>query len=66
MVCRLKKSINGIKQVPQAWYAKMDSFLLSTGSTSCHYDSNVYILQRDDSHLILVLYVDDLIIRGST
>ncbi len=66
MVCRLKKSIYGLKQTPQAWYAKMDSFLLSEGFTRCHSGSNVYILQKDDSHLILVLYVDELIITGST
>ena len=29
LVCRLKKSIYGLKQAPRAWYAKMDSFLLS-------------------------------------
>ncbi|GLJ07318.1 hypothetical protein SUGI_0064280 [Cryptomeria japonica] len=44
----------------------MDSFLLSAGFTKCHSDPNVYILRQDDSHLILVLYVDDLIIIGST
>lgn len=44
----------------------MDSFLLSVGFTKCHSDPNVYILGQDDSHLILVVYVDDLIITGST
>ena len=66
MVCRLKKSIYGLKQAPQAWYAKMDSFLLSVGFTRYHSDSNVYILNSDDAHLLLLLYVDDLIITGST
>ena len=66
MVCRLHKSIYGLKQAPRAWYAKMDSFLLSVGFIRCHFDSNVYILRSDDAHLLLVLYVDDLIITGST
>ena len=44
----------------------MDSFLLSVGFTRCHSNSNVYILRSDDAHLLLVLYVDDLIITGST
>ena len=44
MICRLKKSIYGVKQAPQAWYAKMDSFLLSAGFARCHSDLNVYIL----------------------
>ena len=33
MVCRLKKSIYGLKKAPWAWYAKMNSFLLSVGLT---------------------------------
>ena len=66
MVCGLKKSIYGLKQAPRAWYAKMDAFLLSVGFTRCHSDPNVYILHSDDAHFLLVLYVDDLIIIGST
>ena len=29
LVCRLNKSLYGLKQAPWAWYAKIDSFLLS-------------------------------------
>jgi hypothetical protein len=29
LVCRLKKSLYGLKKAPRAWYAKMDSYLLS-------------------------------------
>jgi hypothetical protein len=29
LVCQLKKSLYGLKQAPRAWYAKMDSYLLS-------------------------------------
>ena len=31
LVCRMKKSLYSLKQAPRAWYAKMDSFLLSQG-----------------------------------
>ena len=31
LVCRLKKSLYGLNQVPRAWYVKMDNFLLSQG-----------------------------------
>jgi hypothetical protein len=29
LVCRLKKSLYGLKKAPRAWYAKMDSYMLS-------------------------------------
>eukprot|EP00253_Pinus_taeda_P019427 PITA_19427 len=47
LVCRLKKSFYGLKQAPQAWYAKMDSFLLDTGFSRCHSDNIVYTKKVD-------------------
>eukprot|EP00253_Pinus_taeda_P002105 PITA_02105 len=42
LVYRLKKSLYGLKQAPKAWYAKMDSFLLDTRFSRCHFDNTVY------------------------
>lgn len=28
MVCRLKKTLHGLKQTPRAWYARLDRYLL--------------------------------------
>jgi len=66
LVCRLRHSLYGLKKSPRAWYEKMDSFLLSSGFTRCHSDPIVYIQRRGDDLLILVLYVDDLILTGSS
>eukprot|EP00253_Pinus_taeda_P002871 PITA_02871 len=65
LVCRLKKSLYGLKQAPRAWYAKMDSFLLESGFSRCHSDNTVYTKKVENSLIILVLYVDDLILTGS-
>eukprot|EP00253_Pinus_taeda_P007091 PITA_07091 len=65
LVCILKTSLYGLKQAPRAWYAKMDSFLLSQNFERFKSDPNVYMLRTHDSLLILVLYVDDLLITGS-
>jgi len=42
LVCLLKKYIYGLMQVPQAWHAKVDSFLLDTSFSRCHYDNTAY------------------------
>jgi hypothetical protein len=64
LVCQLKKSLYGLKQAPRAWYAKMNSYLLSQNFVRCKSDPNVYMLRTTDSLLLLVLYVDDLLIIG--
>eukprot|EP00253_Pinus_taeda_P027095 PITA_27095 len=65
LVCRLKKSLYGLKQAPWAWYAKMDSFLLESGFSRCHFDNTVYTKKVGKSLIILVLYGDDLILTSS-
>ena len=64
LVCRLKKSLYGLKQAMREWYAKMDSYLLSQNFVHCKYDMNVYMLMMVDSLLLLVMYVNDLLING--
>jgi hypothetical protein len=44
----------------------MDSYLLSHDFVRCKYDYNVYMLRTTDSLMILVLYVDDILITGSS
>jgi hypothetical protein len=65
LVCRLKKSLYGLKEAPRAWYAKMDNFLIAIGLSRCHFDPNVYTKKVGSHLIILVLYVDDLILTGS-
>jgi hypothetical protein len=65
LVCRLKKSLYGLNQAPQAWYAKTDNFVIDTGFSRCHSNPNIYT-KKVGSHLIIfILYVDELILPGS-
>ena len=65
LVCKLNKSLYGLKQIPREWYSKMDAFLLSQNFQRCKLDPNLYIQQFDGHFIIIVLYVDDLLITGS-
>ena len=65
-MCRIKKSLYGLKQAPRAWYAKIDSFLLSLNFVRCKSDTNVYLKLIQGSLMIIVLYVDGLLITGSS
>jgi hypothetical protein len=64
-VCRLKKSMYGLKQAPCAWYEKMDGFLMSFGFSKSVVDPNLYYNIVGNECLILVLYVDDLFLIDS-
>ena len=65
-VCRLNKSLYGFKQDPRAWYAKIDGFLLSLSFVRCKSDPNVYLKLIHGYFMIIVLYLDDLVITGSS
>ena len=64
-MCKLKKSLYGLKQVPRQWYKKFDPFLMSHGYNRTSSDRCVFIRKfSDDDFIILFLYVDDLLIIG--
>ena len=62
IVCRLVKSIYGLKQSPRAWYGKINQFFVDHGFERSEQDHNVYI--HTIFKLILLLYVDDLVITA--
>jgi hypothetical protein len=64
LLCRLKKSLYGLKNALRAWYSTMGSYLLSQNFVRCNSYLNFYMPGMDDSLLLLVLYVDDLLITG--
>ena len=53
-------------QAPRDWYAKIDSFLLSLNFVRCKSDMNVHLKLIHGYLMIIFLYVDDLLITGSS
>ena len=63
LVCRLKKSLYGLKQSLRQWYMRFDAFMLQKGFSRCKHDSYVYLkVLGDKSYIYLLLYVDDMLI----
>ncbi|KAJ4720887.1 Retrovirus-related Pol polyprotein from transposon TNT 1-94 [Melia azedarach] len=64
-VCKLKKSLYGLKQSPRQWYKRFDSYMIEIGYTRSPYDCCVYYSKATNGSLIyLVLYVDDMLIAA--
>jgi hypothetical protein len=63
----LKKALYGLKQAPRSWYEKIDNFFFQQGYIKSKNDPNLYIKNDEHGQVILIsLYVDDLIITGSS
>ncbi|CAI7897562.1 unnamed protein product, partial [Closterium sp. NIES-54] len=61
-VCKLKRTIYGLKQCPHAWYTRIDEHLLSLGFVRSECDHALYVLNKDEKKLVLLIYVDDLLL----
>ncbi|GJT09394.1 ribonuclease H-like domain-containing protein [Tanacetum coccineum] len=62
LVCRLKKSIYGLKQSPRQWNAKLTSVLVENGFCQSKSDYSLYTKSVGDVFLVLLVYVDDIIV----
>jgi transposase InsO family protein len=61
-VCKLHKSIYGLKQSPRLWYKKLHDFLCHIGFERLHADPSAYRLVDGAEMVIMIIYVDDLIL----
>jgi hypothetical protein len=58
---KLKKSLYGLKQSGWQWKKKLDEVIKELGFEKANADECLYILQKDDKIILLVLvYIDDM------
>ncbi|GJW95411.1 zinc finger, CCHC-type containing protein, partial [Tanacetum coccineum] len=65
-VCKLVKSLYGLKQVPKQWHQKFDEVVLLSGFLLNQADKCVYNkFDNSGKGVIICLYVDDMLIFGT-
>ncbi|XP_048436096.1 uncharacterized mitochondrial protein AtMg00810-like [Pyrus x bretschneideri] len=65
-VCKLVKSLYGLKQAPRAWNSKFTTYLPTLGFVVLDSDTSLFVKTQGADVVILLLYVDDIIITGSS
>jgi hypothetical protein len=65
MVCKLKKSIYGLKQASRQWYLKFNDTITSFGFKENTVDQCIYLKVSGSKFIFLILYVDDILLASS-
>ncbi|KAM1492902.1 hypothetical protein ACFX14_024715 [Malus domestica] len=66
LVCKLHKSLHGLKQAPRAWNERFTAFLPSIGFKDTYSDSSLFVKTAGSFIVILLLEIYDIIITGSS
>jgi len=65
LVCKLKKSIYGLKQASRQWYIKFDEVMKKQGFLKNQVDQCTYLKMSGSNFIILILYVDDILLTSN-
>uniref|UniRef100_A0A2N9FK26 CCHC-type domain-containing protein n=1 Tax=Fagus sylvatica TaxID=28930 RepID=A0A2N9FK26_FAGSY len=65
-VCRLKKSLYGLKQSSRQWYLKFHQAILDIGYEMSPLDHCVYVWRDKEKLALLSLYVDDILLASNS
>ena len=65
MVCKLKRSIYGLKQTSRSWSIRFDQAIKSFGFEQNLDELCVYKRHQDKVVIFLLLYADDILLIGN-
>ncbi|KAJ0589411.1 putative RNA-directed DNA polymerase [Helianthus annuus] len=64
-VCRLKRTLYGLKQSPRAWFGRFTLAMKGYGFQQSNSDHTLFLKRKGKLVTCLIIYVDDMIITGN-
>ena len=61
-VCKLKKSLYGLKQSPRAWFGRFAKSMRSFGYHQSNSDHTLFLKKQHGKITALIVYVDDMVV----
>lgn len=63
-VCKLNKSLYGLKKASHVWYSRFAAYLLTLGFLEAKSDASLFIYKRGSDTMYLLLYVNDIVLTA--
>ncbi|RVW76140.1 Retrovirus-related Pol polyprotein from transposon RE1 [Vitis vinifera] len=64
-VCKLKKSLYGLKQSPRAWFGRFTKSMRAFGYRQRNSDHTLFLKKQHGKITTLIVYVDDMVVTGN-
>jgi hypothetical protein len=64
-VCRLNKSLYGLKQSPRAWFGRFTKSMKAFGYSQSNADHTLFLKRQQGKITALIVYVDDMVVTGN-